>query len=221
MTSEIKLIIFDLGGTVFSKGKQAFIDLLSEKLGIAREQVVAAVDGLHALKYRRSEISAADYWEIVKSQLAIPPDGDDLETIWFDQYAPLPGMQELLAQLRSKYKLAYLSNNTPERVAYLQKKYNFLDWFDDGLFSYEIGTVKSDGGMIQQLMEKFKNVAPKETILIDDRTQNLTEPASLGFITVTFEDAKQLCSALKEKRVRLDTPTSARRVAGHSVFLIK
>jgi len=29
---ETKLIVFDIGGTVFSKGKQAFIDLLAQKI---------------------------------------------------------------------------------------------------------------------------------------------------------------------------------------------
>ena len=96
----LKIIVFDLGGTVFSKGKQAFIDLLTEQLCMNREKVVSVIDGSHALAYRRNEISASDYWQIVRRELNVPEKLGDLEKLWFNQYVPIPGMPELIAKLR-------------------------------------------------------------------------------------------------------------------------
>src|SRR3990167_5588936 len=112
----LKLIVFDLGGTVFSKGKQAFIDLLTEQLNTNREKVVSVIDGPHALVYRRNEMSASDYWQIVRKELNVPEKLGNLEKLWFNQYAPIPGMPNLVAELRKHYKVAYLSNNTPAKI---------------------------------------------------------------------------------------------------------
>jgi|SRR3989344_3493774 len=197
----LKIIVFDLGGTVFSKGKQAFIDLLTEQLCMNREKVVSVIDGSHALAYRRNEISASDYWQIVRRELNVPEKLGDLEKLWFNQYVPIPGMPELIAKLRKHYKVAYLSNNTPERVSFLQQKYKFLDWFDNGLFSYEVGTVKSDGGLYKILLKKFEVITSREILIIDDREQNLTEPHSAGFQTVLFQSPEQLINELQKRGV--------------------
>lgn len=202
MNNTIRLIVFDLGGTVFSKGKQSFIDVLTAKLATDRKNIEVAVDGPHALQYRRNEIPVAEYWKKVKEALPKPVDEENLEKLWFDQYVPLPGVPELIFRLRKHYKVAYLSNNTPERVAYLHAKYNFLDWFDGGLFSYEARAVKTDGGMMyEQLLTRFPGIQPQETLVIDDRVENLEKPAQAGFETLVFENANRLCEALKEKKV--------------------
>lgn len=201
MEDTLKLIVFDLGGTVFSKGKQAFIDLLTNQLDVDRKSIEYAIDGPHALQYRRNEISADEYWKKVKETLPQPIGQTNLEKLWFDQYVPLPGMSALIATLRKHYRVAYLSNNTPERVGYLQKKYNFLNWFNGGLFSYEAGAVKSDGGMYEKLVTKFEGVLPKQTLIIDDREQNLEKPAQAGFHTLVFQNPDQLKELLKENGV--------------------
>lgn len=194
-----KLIIFDLGGTVFSKGKQSFIDLLAERLKVNKEEVVHTIDGPHALQYRRNKISADIYWKIVRQELRIPAEFEDLERLWFDQYVPISDMPELLTELRQRYKVAYLSNNTPERAAYLQKKYDFLSWFDGGLFSYEAGVVKTDGGLYEMLLKKFEGILPSQTFIIDDRLQNLQEPEKKGFNTLVFENPIQIRNEFKKR----------------------
>lgn len=188
----LKLIIFDIGGTVFSKGKQAFMQILANKLGLEKKQVVEIIDGPDGAAYRRNQITAKKYWQAVEKELPLPPNFGDLERLWFEQYYPLPGMPELILELRKNFKVAYLSNNTPERVAYLQNKFKFLDWFDGGIFSYEIGSIKSDGGLYASLLKKFTPFTAEETLLIDDRVENLITPAAERFITMAFESPEQL-----------------------------
>lgn len=202
MKDELKLIVFDLGGTVFSKGKQAFMDILAKKLNTDRKNIEIAVDGSHAIEYRKNEISVNEYWKRVKELLPNSLSKDeDLEKLWFDQYFPLAGMPEIISKLRGKYKIAYLSNNTKERVLYLQNKYNFLDWFDGGLFSYETGLVKADGKIYDRLLAKFPGISSNQTLIIDDRIQNLEKLPQFNFHTLVFESPEQLNQALKEKGI--------------------
>lgn len=193
----LKLIVFDIGGTVFSKGKQAFMQILADKLGLEKKQVAKIIDGPDGAAYRRNQITAKEYWQQMEKELRLPPNFGNLEKLWFEQYQPLHGMPELILELRKNYKVAYLSNNTPERVAYLQNKFKLLDWFDGGLFSYEIGSIKSDGKLYASLLKKFPPFTPEETLLIDDRAENLITPATEGFLTIAFESAEQLKKALE------------------------
>lgn len=197
----LKLIVFDIGGTVFSKGKESFINLLAERLHKKNSYIKDAIDGLHGLSYRRNQITAKEYWAVVKTKLNLHETDEYLEKLWFEQYLPLEGMPEILEKLRKNYKVAYLSNNLPERVVYLQNKYNFLDWFDGGVFSYEIKSVKSDGGLYKALLQKFAPITPKEVLLIDDKATNLIEPQKTGFNTLSYTTTQQFLNDLKTKGI--------------------
>lgn len=93
MARHIKLIVFDLGGVIFSNGKEAFIDLLAKDLQMNRGTVISAVDGTHGLAYRRNEISPEEYWSTVKEMLGIQTPSEELAKLWFDQYVPFPACQ--------------------------------------------------------------------------------------------------------------------------------
>jgi len=204
----LKLIVFDIGGTVFSKGKKTFIDLLTDRLTLKKQTVEDAIDGPHSLYYRRGQITADEYWNIAKAKLSTLETKGNLERLWFDQYIPIDGMPKLLAKLRKKYKLAYLSNNVPERVTYLEKKYHFLSWFDGGIFSYEAKKVKSDGGLYQVLLQKFPPISPQETLIIDDKRENLLEPENMGFQVLIFVTLQKLENQLEYSTTKTRTAMS-------------
>ena len=82
-------------------------------------------NGKKAKDYRRNLIKEREYWDYVINKLNLRYKTNDLKKLWFDQYRPIEGMASLLSELRKQYTLAYLSNNIPERVKYLQKNINF------------------------------------------------------------------------------------------------
>lgn len=198
---KIQLVVFDIGGTVFSKGKQAFIDLLMKRLCRGRDEISAVIDGPDALEYRRNKISAVEYWRIVRDRLGVSDAFGDLEQLWFEQYIPIAGMPELIVQVRKRCRVAYLSNNTPERVAYLDRKYGFLNWFDGGIFSYEAGVVKADGGLYGNLLARFPDILPQEILIIDDREENMPMVRAAGFDGFVFKDAVRLAVFLQERGI--------------------
>lgn len=187
-----KLIVFDLGGTIFTKGKQLFIKVLTRKLRLDESNVRRIIDGPSSIRYRIGEISEDEYWQSITSLLPSDLSTDRLKQLWFQQYKPIEGMPGLVMRLRNHYMVHYFSNNFPERVRYLNNKYNFLSWFDDGFFSYEVGALKSDIGAIKYLRNKYNFLHPSEILIIDDNGSNLLKLSEAGFATQPFINRQHL-----------------------------
>lgn len=95
------------------------------------------------------------------------------------------------------HELLYLSDNTAERVAYLDAKYAFLQKFDDGIFSHLVKRKKPDPVIYELLLAKASYPA-QACIFIDDKLANLKPATKLGMQTIAFKDSAHLESRLRE-----------------------
>ncbi|MEI8130082.1 MAG: HAD family hydrolase [bacterium] len=196
---QIKLVVVDIGGVVFTKGKTLFCEYLSKKYSIPLAKVTAVIDGYHAIQYRCNEITESEYWSTVQAGLPeVKLSSRELEQVWFELYGLIDGMYEIILRLRPHVLVGYLSNNTKERIAYLQNKFGFMEWFDGGVFSYEVGVVKNSNKIYQCLFEKFPGVRPSEIVVIDDKMENLSLPSSLGVNCVHFTTVSNLKQSLRD-----------------------
>lgn len=94
----------------------------------------------------------------------------------------------------------YLSDNVRERVNRINNKYNFLEWFEDGIFSHEVGVRKPNPEIYKYTLSKAQ-VQPEETIFIDDKQSALDPAKKMGIITILFESPEQLRQDLLEMKV--------------------
>jgi len=134
----VKALIFDLGGVYFADGTTLAIKNISKKYNVRPdlvEQFLRTGSELGAL-YRRGEITMEEFWNRAKRLANIKADNNDLNEMWIKSYVPIKGTVEIVKRLKRKgIKLYFLSDNAKERVEYLQRKYNFLKDFVDGIFS--------------------------------------------------------------------------------------
>lgn len=194
----IRSIIFDIGGTVFTKGKTLFIDYLSELLDRDRELIVEVIDGQSAQEYRRGLISSDEYWSQVVAKLNTTIPLALLEQKWFSFYRPQDGMIKVLKGLTGFYRLYYISDNLPRRVEYLRKEYDIFQYFDGGLFSYEVGKLKSDNpGLLDLLVKKYQ-LFPLETLYLDDKKSNLVRGERIGMPVLLYSNVENLLSEIEK-----------------------
>ncbi len=59
----IKVIIFDLGGVLFTNGTKRFVDLLSTRYRIDKEKIREIMDGEIGSLYREAKISRDAFWQ--------------------------------------------------------------------------------------------------------------------------------------------------------------
>ena len=186
-----KLILFDLGGVVFTNGTKKFINDISARYGIASETALNVLDGEIGTKYREGQIGRDEFWKLVLENLSLKEPVDDLEKEWIGNYDLISGTKEIIEKLRSKYKVMYLSDNVKERVDKLDARFGFISWFDGGIFSHEVGVRKPNPKIYEFALLKG-GAKPGETVFIDDKPKMLEPATAMGITGLVFETPEKL-----------------------------
>lgn len=197
-----KLILFDLGGVLFTNGTKKFIDNLSTRYNIPLVKIQEIIDGNIGTQYREGKISKNEFWQKVISILGLKENINTLENEWINGYELIGGTKDIILSLRRKYKLYYLSDNVEERVRKLDQKFGFLQWFDDGIFSHKIGVRKPNPLVYKAALEKA-NAIPAETIFIDDKPHFLIPAREMGITAIHFESPEKLKKNLQRLNIKI------------------
>jgi FMN phosphatase YigB (HAD superfamily) len=190
-------VIFDLGGVYFSDGTRIAIDTIAAKYKIHRGAVEDILNGDPGKQYRIGMISSDQFWQRAKTSWNIQVSSEELSLLWCSSYQPNEETVRLVDRLKNAgYELLYLSDNTRERVAYLDEKYSFLQKFDGGIFSHVVKRKKPDPIIYQLLLDRASHPA-SACVYIDDKPEYLVSPKSLGMQVIAFKNASQLETRLK------------------------
>jgi putative hydrolase of the HAD superfamily len=193
----IKTIIFDLGGVLFTNGTKQFISAISERYLLDHELVKDIMDGDLGSQYREAKITRDEFWKAALEKLNIHADIDALEEQWISGYELIEGTKDIILELTKQYKVYYLSDNVRERVDKINNKYNFLAWFEDGIFSHEVGVRKPNPAIYKYALHKAQ-VQPEEAVFIDDKQSALEPAQEMGITTILFETPEKLREKLTE-----------------------
>lgn len=196
----IKVIIFDLGGVLFTNGTKKFVDTLSYKYHLEKQKIIEIMDGEIGSLYREAKLSRDEFWKRLVEELQIEADVDKLEDEWINGYDLIEGTRDLIQELSKTYKIYYLSDNVKERIEKIHKKFNFLNWFEDGVFSHEVGARKPNVEVYRFALEKI-GVKPNEAVFIDDKAHFLIPAKKMGMLTFLFVSPEKLRSAFKEHKI--------------------
>lgn len=110
----------------------------------------------------------------------------------------MPGMRELLKQLKSEgYKLYGLSNWC-SKVYKTIDKFEIFELLDGYVISSEEKVIKPEPEIYKRLFEKF-GLEPSECIFADDRADNIEGSRAMGMDGIVFSNAKQYESELRRK----------------------
>lgn len=136
--------------------------------------------------------NGGDLWTFVRAM--IPPDEfeswrsrtrRDLFQRWEHYSPPIPGMSEVLRQLKESYRLGLIANQPPQ-IEQVLKKRGLWELFDIHAISDVLGVAKPDLEIFRWALARA-GVAPARTAMIGDRVDNDVAPAkSLGMSTVWF-----------------------------------
>ena len=193
----ITTIIFDLGGVLFTNGTQKLIDFVSTEYNIDRNTVKSLMDSEVGKKYREAKIERHLFWEHFLRELGIQADPDFLEEQWVMGFELIEDTRDIVHDLAEKYSVYFLSDNVRTRVEKINARYGFLDWFEGGIFSHEVGLKKPHPLLYTMILQKAC-VKAEEAVFIDDKPECLKPAAELGMTTILFEDPQSLRKTLEK-----------------------
>ena len=109
---------------------------------------------------------------------------------WVDNLPPIPGMPELVAELKRSGAKLYLLSNISETFA---KGYNRVPWirevfglFDGLVFSGLLGLTKPGRDIFEYLLDKYE-LSAEECLFIDDSPINIEGACAVGIEGYLFD----------------------------------
>jgi putative hydrolase of the HAD superfamily len=197
MTRAVDLVLFDIGGVLGSNGWD-------------REQRAAAVEyfGIDAedFQYRHEEtvgalesgeISLDEYLDVTVFCAERSFSREEFKEFMFAQSVPWPESIAVARDVaRSGVRMATLNNESEELNRHRIAKFGLTDIFPTFFSSCWLG-VRKPTHRIYEHVFGMTMAAPKRTVFVDDRLQNLNPAAALGVKTILFESAGQLRTSLQ------------------------
>jgi len=200
---EIKAIIFDIGDVLIQESGTKAREFLSKKYNFSKEKFEEYAKKNLERSFR-GQLTAEDFFEGLISELELQnTKPKDLIESWLEAREKDSTIDEKIAnlinKLRKKYIVGALSNTTflNEKVS---ARKNCHKNFDFSVLSCDVGDKKPNEKIYKILIYKLAKVeiAPEETIFIDDLEENLTIPKELGIKTILFENSEKLMETLEK-----------------------
>lgn len=108
-----------------------------------------------------------------------------------DALQPLPASVAWLQRLHAAGQPLYFLSNMPAPVSEaLMARHGFLRWFNDGVFSCQVGHNKPEPAIFEVAARRFGHPVD-ELVFMDDHAPNVEAARALGWRALQFHDAVQ------------------------------
>lgn len=193
-----KNIIFDLGNVLLSFNPMEY---LRSKISEERIQEVfkAIFQSEEWIMLDRGTITEKEAINNIIEKNSIYR--DDINLAFEDWYGILKPIEEtikVLEDLKDKgYNIYYLSNFHELAFKEVSTNNSFFELFDGGVVSYEEKIIKPEEEIYRLILKRY-NLAPNETIFIDDTKVNVEGAEKLGITTVFLKNPSKLRYELRK-----------------------
>lgn len=186
----IKNIIFDMGQVLMHFRPVLFI----ERLGIAgpdKELLLREVfGGVEWVQLDHGTVSEEEAVQSVCKRVPEHLHGAVRELIchwWQGPLCPVPGMAELMKELKEAGYHLYLLSNASLQQAKYHDRIPGAEYLDGRLVSAECGLMKPQHEIYRLLLDTYK-LAAEESIFIDDVPMNVEAAVCVGIHGIVFAD---------------------------------
>ncbi len=203
----IKNIIFDFGAVLIpideSKTVKAF-----EALG-ANEELLQQKKLFN--NFEIGKISSKDFFNSLQPFMFRHVFLGDLRNAWNAMLGELPEENvQLLKRIKKDYRIFLLSNTNVDHIASIKNQAGmflygqFEKQFESVHYSHELGMRKPDKKCFVEVLKR-NNLKAEETLMIDDKEENIQGAAKAGLKTWHFNpQTDNILQLKKEIKSRLD-----------------
>lgn len=199
MSSEVRVLLLDVGGVIVPSSSPALVIDLEDQVGLSRGKLSPFLfeqEPWYALSTGR--ITSQEYWERLANQIGW--NRETLQRVLLPIYSPLGvdrQVMEIARGLRSTLRLAILSNATLGLEEHL-RGLGVVHLFDPIINSARVGLRKPDPRIFAHAVRVLG--VPTESILfVDDKERNTLAAEQCGIPSIRFENATQLAEVLARR----------------------
>lgn len=190
----INWFLFDLGNTLIRLDYERVLANICAEASATRDDLLELLEA--AGGYRDLERGAVTFWEFYEflcENAGYRGSIRDFHAIWGDFFAgTVPGAEDLLDELRGRYRIAFLSNSNEVHAEVIPKQFPALFRRDDRfIFSHLCKVAKPDPEIYRRALEVL-GTQPHTVAFIDDLAENVAAARSLGIEAFQFVDVPRL-----------------------------
>jgi putative hydrolase of the HAD superfamily len=196
-------IVFDFGAVIFGWEPSVLVREVFPQHASSDAQArqlarsIFSHDDWHA--FDAGTLSAHEVVSRTHQRTALPLQAlDELVSSIGQRLLPIPDSVAVLSELRARrgagaeIKLFYLSNMPAPYARVLEKKHDFMGWFDGGIFSGDVKLIKPDPRIFHLATQRFGLQADSHTVFIDDLQANIDASIAHGWCGVHLPRAHEL-----------------------------
>ena len=204
--SEIKNIIFDLGGVIINLDIPRTIAAFNQLSNSHFESIYTQLKQTPLFDhFDKGQVTEDDFFMQLKQAIHSQADTPSLKEAWNAMLLDFPAHRlELLKQLKPHYRLFLLSNTNETHISVFEEElqkhhgYNNLEpFFEKVYYSCRMGMRKPDTDIFEVVLKENKLV-PEETIFIDDTIHHVEGALKAGIQAHLLPKHKEVGELIKE-----------------------
>ncbi len=182
-----KAIIFDLGNVLLPIDLSLTYEAFSTYSSLSSSEIASAIME-HQLwvPYEAGKQNDAEFRGFLRERLDLTISDADFDNSFSALLLDFhTGVYEWIASLKSQFHLVLLSNTSSihaerfTKVALGPEGQNLFSLFDQVYYSFEMGLVKPDTAIYQQVLNE-QGFVPEEVLFFDDNVANINSARSFG-----------------------------------------
>ena len=177
-------LVFDIGKVILDFDFQRAIDRVSPQCTKQPDfdSLRVEIDTLET-----GDFSIKEFLQVVSAKLGYSGEQQFLLDSFQDIFTLNQPMVEVIkAESKAGSPLYLLSNTSAVHVPYIIDRYSVFKYFDQPIYSFEVGLMKPDS-QIYKVTTDTLGIAPKKTIYIDDRPENIEAGIEHGYHSIQYD----------------------------------
>ena len=202
----IKTIIFDLGGVLIDWNPEyLYLDIFEGD----RVKMNAFFEQVCTMDWNENQDAGYPLSKATEDRIALFPEYETLIKIYYGRWEEMleeaiTGSVQILKKLINdpKFRVVALTNWSAETFPVALKRFDFLHWFEGIVVSGTEKTRKPYPEIYQITLDRF-NIAPSETLFIDDNLRNIKGAEAIGINGIHFSTPEKLIIDLNNFKIKL------------------
>jgi len=194
-----ELIIFDLGRVLVDFDFQAVIRNLKKYSPLGEKQILRYFEKTPLWdRFERGQVAPALFFKELTRDLKLKKlSFETFAVLWNSIFTEKHDTVAILRQLRTRYRLAMLSNVNEMHWQFIVGRHSFMEWFDHPVASYATGYRKPDLEIFRVVLRKA-GIPPQGALFIDDVESHVQAARTIGIRAYRFINAALLRRDLDE-----------------------
>jgi len=186
------IVVFDLGKVLVDFDYTIAAGKIADHCGLPPAEVKKHLDYSPVLlRYETGLMTRAEFFDEVRRVTNFSGTLEEFGSFFADIFWEIPRMIEIQAALRRNRIPTYIFSNTNDlAIEHIRRNFPFFANFDGYILSYEIGALKPEAEIYEEL-EGLSGKHGAEILYLDDRQENVDAGAARGWQVILQIDPEK------------------------------